>query len=46
MNYMKEKLTERRVTYILENEGKFFIVENVPARVNEETGDNSFHQQQ
>ena len=42
MNYMKEKLTERRVTYTLENEGKFYIVENVPARVNEETGEQFF----
>ena len=29
-----EDLEERRVTYMLELEGRFFIVENVPARVN------------
>jgi len=42
MNYPDEKLTERRVTYTLEFEGKFYIVENVPARVNEETGEQFF----
>ena len=38
----KENLSERRVTYTLEYEGKFYIVENVPARVNEETGEQFF----
>lgn len=38
----EEKLVERRVTYALELEGKFHIVENVPARVNEETGEQFF----
>jgi hypothetical protein len=33
---------ERLVTYTLEFEGKFYIVENVPARVNEETGEQFF----
>jgi len=42
MNYQEEKLTKRRVTYILEHKGKFYIVENVPARVNEETGEQFF----
>ena len=42
MNYPKEKLVECRVKYTLEHEGKFFIVENVPARVNEETGEQFF----
>ena len=42
MNDRIEKLVERRVTYTLEHEGKFYIVENVPARVNEETGDQFF----
>lgn len=37
-----EKLVERRVTYTLEHEGKFYIVENVPARVSEETGEQFF----
>lgn len=38
----KEKLVERRVTYTLELNGKFYIVENVPARVDEETGERFF----
>ena len=42
MNPREEKLVERRVTYTLEHEGKFYIVEKVPARVNEETGEQFF----
>ena len=42
MNDPDEKLTERRVTYTIEHEGKFYIVENLPARVNEETGQQFF----
>lgn len=42
MNAREEKLVERRVTYTLEHEGKFCIVQNVPARVNEETGEQFF----
>ena len=42
MSRAEEKLTERNVTYTLELEGKFYIIENVPARVNEETGDQYF----
>jgi hypothetical protein len=42
MNVREERLTERRVTYSLEREGKFYIVHNVPARVNEETGEQFF----
>lgn len=38
----KEKLVERRVTYALEIHGNFYIVENVPARVDEETGEQFF----
>ena len=37
-----EPLEERRVTYTLELAGRFFIVENVPARVNVETGEQYF----
>ena len=42
---MKEReghLVERRVTYTLEHEGQFYLVENVPARVDEETGEQFF----
>lgn len=42
MSEKEEKIVERRVTYTLEHEGKFYIVENVPARVNEETGEQFF----
>ncbi len=42
MSQGKEKLVERRVTYTMEREGKFYIIENVPARVNEETGEQFF----
>lgn len=42
MKESKERLVDRKVTYTLEYGGKFFIVENVPARVNEETGEQYF----
>ena len=38
----ESRLVERRVTYTLEHEGQFFVVENVPARVDEETGEQFF----
>ena len=37
-----EHFTEHRITYVLETEGKLFVIENVPARVSEETGEQSF----
>ena len=37
-----QSLVERRVTYTLEVDGRFYIVENVPARVCEETGEPYF----
>jgi hypothetical protein len=42
MSNSEEKLTEQNVTYRLELEGKFYIVENMPARVIEETGEQYF----
>jgi len=39
---MKETMMETKVTYTLERGGKFFIVENVPARVCRETGEQYF----
>lgn len=40
---MKEgRMVERRVTYTLEHEGHFYVVENVPARVDEESGEQYF----
>ena len=38
----KEHLVEKRVTYTLEMDGKLFVVENVPARVDLETGEQFF----
>ena len=42
MKNREEHLVEQRVTYVLEHEGRFYIVENVPARVDEETGEQYF----
>lgn len=38
----KETLVEQKVTYTLEVSGKLIVVENVPARVNLETGEQLF----
>lgn len=35
-------LVEQNVTYTLEVGGRIFVVQNVPARVNEETGEKLF----
>ena len=37
-----EEFVERTVTYTLEVQGKLVIIENVPARVNLETGEQLF----
>jgi YgiT-type zinc finger domain-containing protein len=39
---MKETLVNTKVTYTLEHDGKFFVVEHVPARVCKETGEQYF----
>lgn len=39
---MKETMLDTKVNYSLEHGGKFFIVENVPARVCQETGEQYF----
>lgn len=41
-NSKNETLIEQEVTYTLEVNGKFFIIENVPARVCVETGERFF----
>ena len=41
----EEKLVNKRVTYTLYKNGQFYIIENVPARVNEETGEQYFSPQ-
>jgi YgiT-type zinc finger domain-containing protein len=37
-----EKLQDRKITYTLEVDGQLIVVENVPARVNVETGEQLF----
>lgn len=39
------QIVERRVTYTLEVNGRFYVVENVPARVNFTTGEQFFSPQ-
>ena len=39
---MQETLIDSTVTYTVELNGKFYIVENVPARVCKETGEEYF----
>lgn len=41
-NPWQETYIEQKVTYTLETEGKFIVVENVPARVCVETGERFF----
>ena len=38
----EERLVEQRVTYTLLKDGKLYVIENVPARVNLETGEQFF----
>lgn len=38
----ESRMVERRVTYTLQRDGQFYVVENVPARVDEETGEQYF----
>ncbi|MCP4416773.1 MAG: hypothetical protein GY805_09130 [Chloroflexi bacterium] len=38
----QKKLVEKRVTYTLLKDGKFYLIEDVPARVNVETGEQLF----
>jgi YgiT-type zinc finger domain-containing protein len=39
---MRETMVDMEVTYTLEHEGKFYVVEHVPARVCKETGEQFF----
>jgi YgiT-type zinc finger domain-containing protein len=41
-NDWKETFVERQVTYTIEIDGRFIIIENVPARVCLETGERFF----
>ena len=38
----KETMRDARITYTLEKDGKFYIIENVPARICDETGEQLF----
>ena len=38
----EERLVERKVTYTLYRDGRLYVIENVPARVDEETGEQFF----
>ncbi|MDE2845561.1 MAG: hypothetical protein OXO51_02510 [Gemmatimonadota bacterium] len=40
-----ETLVDRKVTYQIEVNGQLVVIENVPARVNVETGENHFSQE-
>ncbi len=39
---MNETMVDTQVTYTLEYRGKFYIIEHVPARVCQETGEQYF----
>lgn len=39
---IEEQMNDARVTYTLEKDGKFYIIENVPARVSTVTGEQFF----
>lgn len=43
--YPNEELVEQQVTYTLLRDGKFYIIENVPARVDVHTGEQYFSAQ-
>jgi YgiT-type zinc finger domain-containing protein len=42
MNHEPEVLVEQQVTYTLHLNGQLHVIENVPARVNPETGEQFF----
>ena len=39
---VEERFVEQKVTYTLEIDGRFVIVENVPAQISERTGERFF----
>ena len=42
MQQRRERLVGKRVTYTLHHQGRFYIIENVPARVDLDTGEEYF----
>jgi HTH-type transcriptional regulator / antitoxin MqsA len=45
MTYLAETFVEKLVTYSLELDGKFILIEHVPAKVSLETGEQLFSPQ-
>ena len=41
-NEWSESFVEQTLTYVMEADGKFYLIENVPARVCAETGEQLF----
>ena len=39
---LEEHFTEQNITYVLEAEGRLLVIENVPVRVSEQTGEQLF----
>jgi YgiT-type zinc finger domain-containing protein len=39
---MEKPLKEVKTRYTIEHEGRYYVIENVPARICEETGDELF----
>ena len=39
---MKETMVDEKVRYTIEHDGRFYIIEHVPARVCKETGEQLF----
>jgi YgiT-type zinc finger domain-containing protein len=39
---MQETMIDTQVTYTVEHQGKLYVIENVPARVCQETGEEFF----
>jgi YgiT-type zinc finger domain-containing protein len=40
--YIDDRLVDRLVTYMIELDGRVIVIEHVPARVDEETGERYF----
>ncbi len=39
---LEEHFVQQNITYVLQTEGKLVVIQNVPARVSEETGEQLF----
>ena len=45
MNNKLETLVEQRITYTLQLNGQLYVIEDLPAQINLETGEQFFHHQ-